>query len=59
MGSVKLEQSQKVENDQERGREITERGSEKLEEAEVSRNAISICKTSFHLYCRKKSRNVT
>ena len=40
MGSVKLEQSQKVENDQERGREITERGSEKLEEAEVSRNAI-------------------
>lgn len=41
MGSLKLEQRQKVENDQERGQEIREGGETKLEEAEVSNEAMS------------------
>lgn len=41
MGSLKLEQREKVEADQERGQEITEVGEQKLEEAEVSNEAIS------------------
>lgn len=39
MGSIKLEQRQKVENDQEKGREIQENAEQKLEEAEVSNAA--------------------
>ena len=40
MGSLKLEQRQKVESDQERGREIQESGEQKLEEAEASQGAM-------------------
>lgn len=40
MGSVKLEQRQKVENDREKGREIKEAGDTKLEEAETSSAAL-------------------
>lgn len=40
MGSLKLEQRQKVESDQERGREVQEAGEQKLEEAETSQEAI-------------------
>lgn len=40
MGSIKLEQRQKVESNQERGREVQEGGEEKLEEAEVSNAAL-------------------
>lgn len=41
MGSLKLEQREKVEADQERGQEITEVGEQKLEEAEASNEALS------------------
>jgi len=40
MGSLKLEQRQKVESDQERGKEITETGEQKIEEAEASAQAL-------------------
>lgn len=40
MGSLKLEQRQKVESDQERGREVQESGEQKLEEAEASQGAM-------------------
>lgn len=40
MSSLKLEQRQKVENDQERGQEITEISEQKIEEAEVSAQAL-------------------
>lgn len=40
MGSLKLEQRQKVESDQEKGREVKEAGEQKLEEAEASQGAM-------------------
>lgn len=40
MGSLKLEQRQKVERDQERGQEIQETGEQKIEEAEISAQAL-------------------
>ena len=40
MGSLKLEQRQKVESDQEKGREVQESGEQKLEEAEASQGAM-------------------
>lgn len=40
MGSLKLEQKQKVESDQECGSEIKEAGEQKLEEAEASQGAM-------------------
>ena len=40
MGSLKLEQRQKVESDQERGQEIQENAETKVEEAEVSQQAL-------------------
>ena len=40
MGSLKLEQRQKVESDQEKGTEIKEAGEQKLEEAETSQEAM-------------------
>ena len=45
MGSVKLEQHQKVEKDQERGTEIKEVAEQKLEEAEASKNALDQIET--------------
>ena len=41
MGSLKSEQRQKVESDQERGQEIAEVGETKVEEAEISSEAMS------------------
>lgn len=40
MGSLKLEQRQKVESDHEKGTEIKEAGEQKLEEAEASQGAM-------------------
>ena len=40
MGSLKLEQRQKVESDQEKGTEIKEAGEQELEEAETSQEAM-------------------
>lgn len=45
MGSVKLEQRQKVEKDQERGTEIKEAGEQKLEDAENTMNAFEQIET--------------
>ena len=59
MGSLKLEQRQKVESDQEKGREIKETGEQKLEEAEASQGAMEQIEAIGEVSAdeRKKVRN--